>query len=108
MIHGIIVERGYDLLMCKMINREYRMSHEMAFERQALSTLVPDIQSILTKHGIEYTTNSKKTEIVVNSLDKSSMKSLLTDELDLPRNNIGVFLNVCSSKKRVYIRQRVR
>lgn len=109
MIHGINLWKGGMIAyMCKLLDKEYSMSDVLTSKRNALSTIVPTVQTSLSKHGFEYTTNSKMTEIVVNTGDKNKVKSIINEDLDLSPTNFGVFLNICSSKKRVYIRQRVK
>lgn len=69
--------------------------------------IMDDISNVLQKKNIPYDINGNKTEIVVKSSDysKSSIKSLISDNISKPGTVISLLINVTDVGDTIYIRQ---
>ena len=73
-----------------------------------IKDIMNEIESILMDGGLEFTSNSKKTELVVSSESREHIQNLIQTSLSLPSIVTDILISIKESKGRVYIRQRIK
>lgn len=82
--------------------------------RKIINNILPEVENVLDKKKIEYSTNRKETEIVIytekskNKISIDDIRSHLYKSLEIPRMVLDILLDVRKSKKHIYIRLRIK
>ena len=83
------------------MKKEYDNSKKYSYD------IMDEISKLLEKKDIPFNINTNKTEIVVKSskYSKSSIKSLITDNISKPGTVISLLINITDIGDTIYIRQ---
>lgn len=85
-------------------------SSAIAESKQYVDDIMDNIESLLSSNDISFTTNGKRTEIIINrndsNINKDYIKSLIKESLDIPKPVLSLLIGVKSTKTDIYIRQR--
>lgn len=84
------------------------IKQSIELHRDTMDSIMPTIEKSLRDNNYEFTSNTKKTEFVINTDNKERIRSLVLDETNLSKNDIDVLLTIKEYKGKVYIRQRVK
>lgn len=83
------------------MKKEYDNSKKYSYD------IMDEISKLLEKKDIPFNINTNKTEIVVKSAkySKSSIKSLITDNISKPGTVLSLLINIADIGDTIYIRQ---
>lgn len=70
------------------------------------SDIMDKVIHLLSSKSIKFTSNKKKTELVLSDTKEKEIKSLLLENLSIPKDTVKLLIDVKESNNHVYIRQK--